>query len=63
MLRDVFESNRLPLVLAVGGSDVKKNIERYYFLWQNTLLINSEGNIIIIIIIIIIIYCSSVVTR
>ena len=32
MQRELFEANRLPLVLAVGGSDVKKkNIEMYYF--------------------------------
>jgi hypothetical protein len=36
MQHEMFEANRLPLVLAVGVSSVKKSFEMYYILWQNT---------------------------
>jgi hypothetical protein len=45
MQHEMFEGNRLPLGLAVGVSNAKKALKGT-FLWQNTKLINSEGNIL-----------------
>jgi len=35
MQHEMFEANRLPLVLAVGVSSVKKALNCTNFLWQN----------------------------